>query len=162
MYQDGLSNSKGFTLIELLVNVAIVSLLSSIALPGYQDYKGLVLDREQDMALKNLRIALEAGDSDEEQYESGYLSRWFDRKIFLGGTLSPQHENILPGFPETINPKLNAYVQFFDCSAGNLTCRQIRMLVGNCENGRVLERHFLKNQTISELERYDAWYDSLC
>jgi type IV pilus assembly protein PilA len=31
-------NSKGFTLIELMITVAIVGILSAIALPTYQDY----------------------------------------------------------------------------------------------------------------------------
>ena len=36
--KNKLKNSNGFTLIELMITVAIVGILSAVALPAYQDY----------------------------------------------------------------------------------------------------------------------------
>ena len=52
-------NQKGFTLIELLVTVAIVGILSSIALPAFNDYKAKVYNTEALATQRELHFALQ-------------------------------------------------------------------------------------------------------
>ncbi len=61
---------KGFTLLELLVVLAIVSILSAIAVPYYDDYKKRAYDTRALSDLHNAAIAEEAYYIDKEVYLS--------------------------------------------------------------------------------------------
>ena len=41
-----LRNKKGFTLLEILVTVGIVGVLSAVAIPAYNQYKEVLLNRQ--------------------------------------------------------------------------------------------------------------------
>ena len=62
--------NKGFTLIELLITLAIVGILTSIALPSYIDYTRRGYVTEATGALSNLRARLEQYYQDNYTYEN--------------------------------------------------------------------------------------------
>ena len=60
--------SHGFTLVELLIVVAIVGILASIAVPGYQDYVRRAQVQEAIANLADLRTRLEQYYQDNRSY----------------------------------------------------------------------------------------------
>jgi len=60
--------SKGFTLIELLATLTIISILTLIAIPKYQDYKARSYDMQARIDLRSIAIAEEAYYFDSEHY----------------------------------------------------------------------------------------------
>ena len=65
---DGLKKQLGFTLIELLVSMAILSLLASIAISHYQNYRIRAFDTAARSDLKNAITALETYYLDNDIY----------------------------------------------------------------------------------------------
>ena len=65
---DGLKKQVGFTLLELLVSIAIISLLASIAISHYQNYRIRAFDTAARSALKNAITALETYYLDNDIY----------------------------------------------------------------------------------------------
>ena len=65
---DGLKKQVGFTLIELLVSIAIISLLASIAISHYQNYRIRAFDTAARSDLKNAITALETYYLDNDIY----------------------------------------------------------------------------------------------
>lgn len=61
-------SQKGFTLTELLIVIAIIGILTSVALPAYQDYvvRGKIPDATSNLAAK--RIAMEQYFQDNRSY----------------------------------------------------------------------------------------------
>ena len=62
--------SAGFSLIELLVVMAIISILTAIAVPQYNDYKKRAFDLRARVDLQNVATAEEAYFMDHESYLS--------------------------------------------------------------------------------------------
>lgn len=65
-----LKNQKAFTLLELMITLTIVSILVSIAIPQYTDYKRRAFDTRASVDLRNVALAEEAYYMDSESYLS--------------------------------------------------------------------------------------------
>ncbi|MGH7772334.1 MAG: type IV pilin protein [Candidatus Binatia bacterium] len=61
---------KGFTLIEILVVVAIVGILSAIAIPQFSEYRRRAVDQHMVRDLENAAVAMEAYFADTYVYTS--------------------------------------------------------------------------------------------
>jgi len=83
---------RGFTLIELLVVVAIISLLSSMALASLNDTRARARDAQRITELRQIRTALEQYYVDHSEYPSEVFGDWAnhncDMKIGSAGTCS--------------------------------------------------------------------------
>lgn len=65
-----MKHAKGFTLIELMIVVAVIAILSSIAIPAYGDYviRGKLV--EVSTQLSDLRVKLEQSFQDNRNYSN--------------------------------------------------------------------------------------------
>ena len=63
------SNQRGFTLIELMITVAIIGILSAIAIPSYQDYvkRGRIVDAVS--ILSGMQVGMEQHFQDRRTYD---------------------------------------------------------------------------------------------
>ena len=53
-------NAKGFSLLELLVVVAIIGLLTAIAIPQFSSYRAHAVDSQMKSDLKNAALAMDS------------------------------------------------------------------------------------------------------
>lgn len=74
--------SNGFTLIELMITIAIISILASIAIPGYQNYVQRGKVTEATATLADLRIKLEQYYQDNRTYVDGSCNPGGGTKYF--------------------------------------------------------------------------------
>lgn len=81
-YNKNRSNS-GLTLIELMIVIAIIGILSSIALPAYQDYVKKAREAQAVMDISALSVKLQAYWEDERAYPTSLAD------IGEGGKLDP-------------------------------------------------------------------------
>ena len=66
-----LTRSRGFTLIEVLIAIAIVGILTSLALPSYTDYVRRGKITEATAGLANMRVQMEQYFQDNRTYQAG-------------------------------------------------------------------------------------------
>lgn len=105
---------NGFTLIELMIVVAIIGILSAIALPAYQEYviRGRIPDATSNLATK--RIQMEQFFQDNRTYAAGpacdadtVSSRYFDFSCTglsaTAYTVQAVGKSAMTGFTYTIN-----------------------------------------------------------
>lgn len=69
-----LKKNNGFTLIELMITVAIIGILSSIALPSYQNYvaKSTVAAAIADLKPEKTKIEIALNESRDNVYDGSY------------------------------------------------------------------------------------------
>ncbi len=124
---------RGFTLLEVMIVVAIVGILSAIALPAYQDYvrRGHIADALS--ALSDARVKMEQYFQDNRTYLSGGIGTYpcdalpavknfnlsCNGQSATAFTITATGSNIVSGFSYTIN---EANVRTTSSSWGNGNC----------------------------------------
>jgi type IV pilus assembly protein PilA len=101
---------KGFTLIELMVVVAIISVLSSVAIPNFMKFQARAKQTEARINLKAAYIAAKAKYAQIGQYSTYYLF-----SAPAGGVLSayrPENNNVY----SYIGNSRNTTNDFYPCS----------------------------------------------
>lgn len=83
MPHDMHSKHRGFTLIELMIVVAVVAILTAVALPSYRDYVSRSRITEAVANLSDMRVKLEQYFQDNRTYEAACTA----------GTLAPLPAN---------------------------------------------------------------------
>jgi len=105
-------HAHGFTLIELMIVVAIVAILSSIALPAYNDYVTRSKIPEATSGLSGLRVKLEQHFDNNRTYANFDCAanapggKYFDFACNLGAntyTLTATGKGSMAGFVYTLN-----------------------------------------------------------
>ncbi|MBE7419938.1 MAG: prepilin-type N-terminal cleavage/methylation domain-containing protein [Ideonella sp.] len=108
-------NAAGFTLIEVMITVAIVAILSMVALPSYRDYvtRGNIPEATSRLATK--QVQMEQWFQDNRTYVGGpacasdtTASKYFDftcgaTPSATGFTLTATGKGSMSGFSYTIN-----------------------------------------------------------
>ena len=61
-------NAKGFSLLELLVVVAIIGLLTAIAIPQFVSYRARAVDSQMKSDLKNAALAMDSYFAEKKEY----------------------------------------------------------------------------------------------
>lgn len=64
-------NEKGFSLIGIIVVIAIIGILTSIAIPNYTAYKKAAIFVTQEVDVTNLRLSVEMFYSENGEYPTG-------------------------------------------------------------------------------------------
>ena len=123
---------KGFTLIELIIVVAIIAVLSAIAVPAYQSYV-------QDSRRSDAYVALTAAAAEQERFYI-YDNRYSTDINDLGGSASPEgHYAItLAATDSTFTltaTAVNTSTQFLDTNCRTLTLDNVGRRGSTNSNG---------------------------
>jgi type IV pilus assembly protein PilE len=117
-YRTARSTARGFTLIEVMITVAVIAILSAVALPSYRDYiiRGNVPEATSRLATK--QVQMEQFFQDNRTYVAGTgctadttTSKFFDFSCTDSGdavtattyTLTAVGKGSMVGFKYTIN-----------------------------------------------------------
>lgn len=78
-FTNELKNSKGFTLVELMVVVAIIGILSAVAIPNFKKYQAKTKTSEAKLQLASIYSAMTALQTDYDSFgtclaDAGYVS----------------------------------------------------------------------------------------
>ncbi|WP_412473989.1 type IV pilin protein [Halobacteriovorax sp. YZS-1-1] len=78
-FTQELKNSKGFTLVELMVVVAIIGILSAVAIPNFKKYQAKTKTSEAKLQLASIYSAMAALQTDYDSFgsclgDAGYVS----------------------------------------------------------------------------------------
>lgn len=78
-FTQELKNSKGFTLVELMVVVAIIGILSAVAIPNFKKYQAKTKTSEAKLLLSSIYSAMTALQSDYDSFgtclsDAGYVA----------------------------------------------------------------------------------------
>ncbi len=101
--------TKGFTLVELLVVVALIGILSAIAIPAYNGYINSVKTNSAQNSLRLIYLAEVEQFSDNGEYytvtsscgSSSHLASSINTSLFDGSKTLPQESN--PDFTFALN-----------------------------------------------------------
>ena len=101
---------EGFTLIELLIVVAIIGILTAIAIPQYASYRRRAQDSAATSAVQTIRMAEEVYFLDRNVYTTSYASLRTiggmvrDENVLYGPITTVTHtSNGTPGFRFTVS-----------------------------------------------------------
>ncbi|MBG2800800.1 prepilin peptidase-dependent pilin [Proteus sp. WDL240414] len=131
------SNENGFTLMELMIVIAIISILSSVAIPAYQGYiqKAALTDVLQTLSPYRSAIELCRYENDPQHCNSDstfmpqqFRSRYLSDINVLNGVISATGKSQLDGLTITMSPEkgVNDLIPVWktQCSAANLTLQK--------------------------------------
>lgn len=115
----GQERSQGFTLIELMITVAVIAILTALALPSYQDYvlRGRLVDATT--ALSSLRARMEQYYQDNRTYQS------------IGNFVSPCANSSAAGTFTVSCPTLQATSYLLQATGGGATAGFVFTLDNN-------------------------------
>ncbi len=157
-----IKEEQGFTLIELLVVVSIVGLLVAIAIPAFQEFKDKATNAEIESHYHNLRIAVEAGQTDAINPPTG------DRTVLVrfNGVLNSatNAEIVTPGFPwsdirdgQYVYARNNA-----NCSITDSSCIRFYIFAGSCITGHWQGYRQYGDGRVLNWQGYSGWFDAQC
>ncbi|WP_311753602.1 prepilin peptidase-dependent pilin [Proteus columbae] len=108
------SNENGFTLMELMIVIAIISILSSVAIPAYQGYiqKAALTDVLQTLSPYRSAIELCRYENDPQHCNSDsifmpqqFRSRYLSEINVLNGVINATGKSQLDGLTITMSPE---------------------------------------------------------
>jgi len=123
-------SESGFTLVELLVTIAILMILSAIALTGFSVYKDQAYQKIAEQIMNQARTALEAGKQDTEA--SGGEAIEVDQNA--SGLITVEHgQTLMPGL---VLPEHFRLYALHDPSCSEDACMEDYILARHCKTGK--------------------------
>jgi prepilin-type N-terminal cleavage/methylation domain-containing protein len=153
-----MSKESGFTLIELLVSTVIIIVLGGVSVQAYKIYKKQSYDATVDDAVHSIRIALEAGRTEEHEP----MNYW----AFSGpdGNLQGWHtDEFVPGLRVTQGVQMwvsyNGWCEHFSnqwCGGNEMCCIVDMYTVRHCKGQTAKSYHVWNNGMVTKME-WDNW-----